>query len=183
MFINKNTSLTFWLLNHAKCLAYFLWRHITVTNMSDKKKENEWGMSQNYFLWYWTLFHKFCWQSFTFTNVLMKIIHEAKQEVKWSFVYNHVCLKKGYIYSFKILQNQCLTIYLCMFPLVVNVWPHITHLYGLSPLWTSMWRSRELAELKAFPQILQEWSVPPLSVLCWRLNKAQMSIHWYIVYI
>lgn len=92
-------------------------------------------------------------------------------------------MKKLNIYMFKNLQNHCLTIYLCMFPLVVNVWKHIEHLYGLSPLWTSMWRSRELAELKAFPQILQEWSVPPLSVLCWRINEAQMSLLWDIVYV
>ncbi|KAL0623051.1 Serine/threonine-protein kinase Nek4 [Plecturocebus cupreus] len=48
--------------------------------------------------------------------------------------------------------------HLCMFPLVVNDWPHTVHLYGLSPECTSMWRSRELAELSDFPQMLHEWN-------------------------
>lgn len=56
--------------------------------------------------------------------------------------------------------------HLCMFPLVVKDWPHTVHLYGLSPECTSMWRSRELAELSDFPQMLHAWSAPPVSVLC-----------------
>lgn len=63
-----------------------------------------------------------------------------------------------------------------MFPLVVKDWPHTVHLYGLSPECTSMWRSRELAELSDFPQMLHEWSAPPVSVLCCGEQTPQGSL-------
>lgn len=50
----------------------------------------------------------------------------------------------------------CAVGHLCMLPLVVNVCPQMVHLYGLSPLWTSMCRSSDEAELRHFPQMLQE---------------------------
>ncbi len=59
-------------------------------------------------------------------------------------------------------------VYLCMLPLVVKVCPQMVHLYGLSPLCTSMCLSSDEAELRHFPQMLHEWSVAPVSALCCR---------------